>query len=665
VRQSRLVGLLLVLLTLLVYLPVWQHGFVAFDDQDYVVHNRMVKAGLTGPGVAWAFTTFHASNWHPLTWLSHMLDSELFGPHAGAHHLTSVLLHAVNSLLLYLLWLRLTGRLWPAAFVAALFAWHPLHVESVAWVAERKDVLSTCFGLLALLAYVDRVNHPRRKAALWYSLALLCFALSLLAKPMLVTLPFLLLLLDYWPLGRFGHRTGAEHGSKQSPHLPVDARKRPALGRLIIEKWPFFLVAAGACVMTLLAQRAEAIVSMQEFPLGHRVGNAVIAYGSYLAKCIWPVNLAVLYPAKLHLNWVSLGCAVVVLGAISALAIRTVRRQPYLLMGWLWFLGTLVPVIGLVQVGSQAMADRYTYVPLIGIFVLIAFGADELAARWTVVRRGLASMGILVLLACLGITSRQLQYWQDSEQLFRRAVAVTIDNAPALAGLGDALARQGKHDEALEHFREALRLAPASLNAHNDLANLLAQLEQLAEAEAHYRAALQLNPNLPLIHCNLGLLLVRQGRIEEALTLYATAAQLDARDPRPHQFAGHAHRRQGKIPEAIASYHAALTRDSEDVGSLIALAQVLASDPDQQLRNGVEAVRLAEKALPLSGSQQIVALDALAMAYAEVARFREAQEAVQAAIDLATPILPADKVGEMRSRQQLYQSGQPYRAPRP
>ncbi len=367
--HTRLASLLLALFTVLVYLPVWFHGYIFFDDPGYVTDNAIVQNGLTWAGLKWAFAGWHAGNWHPLTWLSHELDCELFGLNAGAHHLVNVLFHAANAMLVFRLWLRLANDFWPSALVAALFAWHPLHVESVAWVAERKDVLSTFFGLLALLAYARfaRSNPipgtagplPRKD----FLLAVIFFALGLLAKPMLVTLPFVMLLLDCWPLQR-----------------ATDGRdKLSEYWHLVLEKWPLFLLAAISCVITFLAQREQAVVSLQEYSVGLRLENVVISYADYILKTIWPANLAVFYPLPAYFPAYKIALAALFLLGISIFAWRLRRQAPCLLIGWLWFLGTLVPVIGLVQAGQQAMADRYTYFPAVGLFVMIAFGMKALA----------------------------------------------------------------------------------------------------------------------------------------------------------------------------------------------------------------------------------------------------------------------------------------------
>jgi protein O-mannosyl-transferase len=655
-NRPRLVSLILALITLLVYLPVRHHGFVLFDDPDYVTENRTVQAGLTWSGVEWAFTSGHASNWHPLTWLSHMLDCELFGPNAGAQHLVNVLFHVTNSVLLFWVLFRMTGALWPGAFVAALFAWHPLHVESVAWIAERKDVLSTFFGLLALLMYERYVASskvqlatPERseggspKSKVFYGVALLFFALGLMSKPMLVTLPFVLLLLDYWPLNRMS-------GVATSNAL-----------RLAREKWPFFLLAAASCVVTFLAQRAEAVLTLDRHPLDLRIKNAVVSCVSYLLKTIWPTDLAVIYPLPNQIPWAQTILAASVLAAISWCLWRARRQKPFLVVGWLWYLGTLVPVIGLVQVGGQAMADRYTYIPLIGVFIALAYGGANLLARLRFKPVTAAIFAGLVLLGCLFATNRQLRYWRNSETLFAHAVAVTHDNAIAHINLGVAFEQQGRRDEALVQYQTALRLDPGRVQVHNNLANLLDELGQTNEALIHYREALRLKPDAPLARDNFGMLLIQLGRFDEAMSHYAEAARLDPTDPQPHYLMGKAQLRQGHSVEAIAHFRDALRRDENDFKTLTLLARVLASDENPQLRNGPEAVALAQRADALTGGEQPFVLDTLAMAFAETGHFDEAQRTIRKAIELSTAAGVKDNVSDMEQRLKLYQSGLPYR----
>jgi tetratricopeptide (TPR) repeat protein len=674
-------GLLLALVTLLVYLPVAHDSFLVYDDGEYITENPAVQNGLTWPAIQWAFTTQHASNWHPLTWLSHMMDCELFGPNAGAHHVVNALFHAVNAALLFGLLFRLTGDLWPGAFVAALFAWHPLHVESVAWMSERKDVLSTFFALLTLLAYtryaqgvtsdqwpVARtekvVPAPARSrvtchVSLFYGLALIFFALGLMSKPMLVTLPFVLLLLDYWPLGRISDAKNAPAPAAQ----PFRLRGATAatLNHLLFEKWPFFLLSAVSCVVTFVAQRSgEAIVTLDNIPLVFRLENALTAYAQYLLKTIWPVNLAVIYPLSPEFPRFAVIAAAAVLIFISIIAWLARKRSPCLPVGWFWFLGTLVPVIGLVQVGGAALADRYTYFPLVGVFIAVAFGVRDLAGRFRFPKTAVAGAAALVLAACLLLTENQLRYWHDNESLFRHALAVTRDNDIAHVNLAFALERQGRFDEALAEYREALRLEPRSYQIHNSYGNLLGKMDRPDEALAEYREAIRLNPQIPFLHNNLGAELARLGRFDEAMNAFTNAAQLDPVSPWPHFQMARVLLQQGRDAEAIAKLHEALRLDPDNISILAYTAHVLAANENPEFRDGKAAFAFATRANDLSGGTQPQALDALGMAEAELGRFAEAQAVTQKAFDLAH-LAKMKNFEQLQQRLQLYQNRQPWR----
>ena len=640
--RPRVIGLLLVLATLLAYLPTARDRFINYDDDDYITQNQVVQRGLTWTGVKWAFTTWHASNWHPLTWLSHMTDCELFHLKPGGHHLVGVLFHAANAMLLFMLLLSLTEALWPSAFIAALFAWHPLHVESVAWVSERKDVLSTFFALLALLAYM-RFARENRRGKFW--LAVVFFALGLMSKPMLVTLPFVMLLLDYWPLHRF-----------QDP-----GSKFQAFRRCVLEKWPFFLLAALSSTVTFLAQRNEAVASLVKVPLSLRFGNAILAYGDYLLKAIWPVHLAVFYPLSKHIAWPLAATAAAVLILISAAVWRERRRSPWLLVGWLWFLGTLVPVIGLVQVGDQAMADRYSYFPLIGIFIAITFTVAKWADRSRFSKIACAVTGVLVLSACVALTENQLRYWHDSESLFTHALAVTKDNALAHLNLGAALEEQNKPEAALIEYRKALQLDPQRHEMYNNIGKLLND-EGKPEAALNYcREAVRLNPKSPFSHNNLGLVLVELGHSDEAMGQFSEAAQLDANYAPPRFQLGKMLLKQGHDAEAMPHFREALQIDPDNLQMLIYIARVLAADENPQICNGAEALVLATKASQLAGKAQPVALDTLAMAYAEAGRFDEAVQTGQEAVNLARAAGEKDEAATLQQRLELYQKHQPWR----
>jgi protein O-mannosyl-transferase len=514
-------ALLLVGATFAAFYPVLSAGFVIYDDETYVLRNPHVQGGFGGDALWWAFTAGYASNWHPLTWLSHMLDWSLYGASPAGHHLTSLLLHAANAVALFLLLDRMTQAPWRAAFAAALFALHPLHVESVAWVAERKDVLSTLLWLLATWSYVA---WTRRRGAARYLLVAALLALGLASKPMLVTLPLTLLVLDFWPLGRWEAET---------------ARTL----RLVAEKLPLLALSLASAAVTWAVQAASpALGSLEEFSLGTRISNALVASASYLGKAVWPAGLAVFYPhpGTSLPPWKPVGAALL-LAAITAAAVALRRRRPYVLAGWLWYLVTLLPVIGLVQAGEQAMADRYTYVPLIGPFVAAAWGfpdaarallaasrraRGESAAGDRVLRWALPLGAGAVLLVLSVLTRAQVATWKDSVTLFERALAVTDRNYLAHLDLGAALAREGRADDALAHYREAVRIKPDHAMAQYDLGSALAARDRDGEAMEHYLRALALNPGYAAAHNNLGILLAKQGKIDEAARHYADAARL-------------------------------------------------------------------------------------------------------------------------------------------
>jgi tetratricopeptide (TPR) repeat protein len=666
-------GLLLALITLLVYLPAARDGFVNYDDQDYVTENSVVQKGLTWTGIKWAFTTSHASNWHPLTWLSHMADCELFGLNPGAHHLINVLFHTTNAVLLLLLLFRLTGALWPSAFVAALFAWHPLHVESVAWISERKDVLSMFFALLTLLAYVkavtsDRCQVTRTNPALsrftfhvsrFYWLALFFFVLGLMSKPMLVTLPFVMLLLDCWPLQRLSTLNPSARQSTAKTAQPSTCQ------HLVLEKWPFFLLAAVSCAVTFLVQSqrsGDAVASLELIPLHYRFCNALTSYGLYLLKMVWPVGLAVFYPLPDRLTWLLMTAtaSAVVLVIISSFVWRAGRAHAYLPVGWLWFLGTLVPVIGLVQVGSAALADRYTYIPSIGVFIAVTFGICGLADRFQFPKKAIAAAAALILAICLILTENQLRYWHDSETLFAHALAVTKNNHVAHVNLGVALEQKGELNEALAEYRAAEELAPELYHIHNNLGNLLDNLGHPNEALIEYRWAVLLSPGRPSLHNGAGMILAELGRFDEALRQFKEAARLDPAYPWAHLEIGKLRLKQGRDAEAIDEFRAALRIDPDNFQILAYTAHVLAADENPQIRDGRTALVLAIKAKLLTGETQPYVLDALGMACAETGDFTNALEEAQRALDLAAAA-KMKKLEPLQQRLELYKNQQPWR----
>jgi protein O-mannosyl-transferase len=540
----------LLVLTAIVFGATVRHGFVNYDDEQYVVENPQVARGLTVEGLRWAFTRSHASNWHPLTWLSHMADVALYGvTHPGGHHLTSVLLHAATAVILFLVLLKATGALWPSALVSALFAVHPLHVESVAWVAERKDVLSGLFFVLTLAAYVGYVRRPSISR---YLLVAGFFTLGLLSKPMLVTLPFVLLLLDYWPLERFSNAT-------TSNASPGGNKGRVAVvKRLVMEKLPLFAVAVASAVVTYAVQES-ARGSMSHLTAVSRVANALDSYAAYLWKFVYPVQLAVFYPHPGDaLPFWRIVAACLVLGVISAAALAWRQQHPYLLVGWLWYLGMLVPVIGFVQVGSQAMADRYTYLTQIGLYIAVAWGAVHVVGTSSLRHRMCGVISCVVVVILSAGAWRQVSYWKDSETLWTHALAVTSRNHEAHNHLARALAERGEIDAAVTHYRQALEIRPDLVEAHNNLGNVLAARGDNAAAVAHYRTALNIKPDYVEARNNLGLALADEGQLDAAITEYRRALALDPDAAAAHYNLGNALAARDEIDAAIAHYEKAL-----------------------------------------------------------------------------------------------------------
>ncbi len=514
---------LLVAIIVAVYGRTGRHEFITFDDELYVTANPMVLQGVTAPGVSWAFSTLATGNYHPLTWLSHMADVAVFGLDAGRHHLVNVALHAVNTVLLFLLLARMTGATVRSAFVAALFAVHPLHVESVAWVAGRKDLLAAFFFLLTLWAYA---GYAEKRTAGRYAAVLLAAAMGLLAKATVVTIPFVLLLIDYWPLGRFA-RPGASFPPEPGGPAPLPWR------RLVVEKIPLAALSLAACTVALVAQTAAgATDTAGTYPFGFRAGNAVTSYGTYLAKLFWPSPLAVFYPypAGGLAAW-KIALSGAALLALTALAAREARRRPFLLVGWLWYLGTLVPVIGLVQVGEQAMADRYTYLPLVGLFVAAAWGASDVLSTGPGRSRALRIAGgaaVVALAACAWV---QTGYWRDSGRLYERALAVTSDNWLMQNNLGVVRVREGRIDEAVRHYAEALRIAPGFAMANFNLGEILLLKGEVARSGRYLERAAAIAPGNAVVRLVLGTALARQGRTDEALFHLREAARLDPGNP--------------------------------------------------------------------------------------------------------------------------------------
>lgn len=583
VRHEFLVCLFLVITTLSVYWQVKNHAFVNYDDESYVTNNHYVLNGLTLKGITWSLTAAHASNWHPITWLSHMTDSQLYGMNAGMHHLTNVLFHIINTLLLFLVFRRMTGDIWRCGFVAALFALHPVHVESVAWVAERKDVLCSFFWLLSMWSYARYVELSELNR---YLLVLMFFLLGLMAKPMIVTLPFVLLLLDYWPFKRF--QIGKSRFDDESQQRPT------ALG-LIWEKMPFFILSAASSVATYLAQQSgEAVKSLDAFPFQDRIVNAMVSYVSYIGKMIWPRNLAVFYPyPEMIPLWQAAGAGLL-FACITVLVLRASRSKPYLAVGWLWYVGTLVPVIGLVQIGLHSMADRYTYIPLIGIFIIIAWGVPDLVPKWRYRKAGLAAIAGAILSILMAGTWIQAGYWTSSIKLFEHALEVTANNYVAHHKLGEALASQGKTAEAISHYSEALRIKPDFVGAHLNLGLALVAQGKVNEAIDHFSEALRIRPGYVDAHNNLGVALEKQGRTAEAVQHYIEALRIKPDYAEAHNNLGIALEEQGRNTVAIRHYLEALRikPDFADAHLNLGVALIAEGKVDEAIDHFLEALRL-------------------------------------------------------------------------
>jgi len=754
---SAYIGLVLATVTLLVYWPVLFHQLVCFDDVHYLFDSGYVCKGLTWSGVVWALQTGYFSNWHPLTWLSYMLDAQIYGMSPGGFHLTNLLFHAANSVLLFLLLKSMTQRLWPSALVAALFAWHPLHVESVAWVSERKDVLSTFFFLLTLFSYFRYVKEREisppvpHHASRYYLLSLLLFMLALGSKQMVVTLPCVLLLLDFWPLKR----------------ISLNTRRKDFVSSALVlvrEKLPFFALAFAASAVAFAVQKASGSVSsLEATPIRLRIANSIFAYVAYLSNAFWPANLCAVYPFSWHFSVISVVAAAILLGAMSVVVVFRIRQNPFLLVGWLWFVGTLVPVIGLIQVGSQSRADRYMYIPAIGLSIAFVWGIDALCRSWPRRFQFLSVASIAGLAVCLVCTRVQVRYWHDSERLFRHAIAAVPNNylghnvlgkalddlgrkeeairawneairlvpefPEAQYNLGTTLLGQGKPEEALPHLKTALKGTPNNANAHENLGNVYLKMDKLAEATAEYASAAALAPENPVFLQVLGSALLRQSKWSEAVTVLAEALKLDSKsadanrnlgialvnqgkraealryfseavrlqpgnsdmrfnlglalleenqprqaaeqfieclrinsnETRSHYRLAAALSQQHKTRDAIFHYHEALRLTPEFPDALNELARLLACAPEDDLREGSEAVKLAEKACAMTNNQQPNMLTTLAAAYAEAGRFQDAIAAAQRARNLAASngqSALAAKAGELL---ELCQSGRPLR----
>ena len=550
---------MLALATLAVYFPVKDYGFVNYDDSAYFFANPHILNGLTGPDIKWAFTSGEQANWHPLTWLSLMLDAQLFGKGAAAPHVTNVLFHLANSILVFFLMRRWTATLWPSAAVAMLFAIHPLHVESVAWVAERKDVLSGFFGLLVLLCYTQHAKRAR-PLSLSYGFALFFFVCGLMSKPMLVTLPFVMLLVDFWPLQRFN----------VVPFL-----------RLLLEKIPFLLLSVASSIVTFIVQqKGGAVSTLTKVPLAARIENTFVSYACYLGKIFWPVNLANPYPSLHYWHVLPVIFCAALFVALCVAAVMVREKYPYAFMGWFWFAGMLVPVIGLVQVGSQTMADRYEYFPMIGILIIIVMGAGELCAKYQLPRTAVLYTALFLFFAC-GLRARnQVSVWENDGTLFGHALAVTRNNYVASVNLGTWYSKYGHTEAALRCYYNALHMNPDDPSVLYDVGDAFAKLGYYDEAIQDYRRALQISPNQADILNNLGFALAQKRDIADATVCFEAVLKLEPETADAHNNLATVYFIQGRFSDALKEYNAAL--------------QLLPDNPQIMVNAGDTLVRLGQ-----------------------------------------------------------------------
>lgn len=707
-------------ITWLVFGQTVAHQFVTYDDPEYVYENAKVAAGLSPESVLWAFTHTVGGNWHPLTVISHMLDCQLYGLKPAGHHFTNVLLHTIAVILLFLVLRRMTGTLWQSAFVAALFAIHPLHVESVAWISERKDLLSAVFFMLTLGAYIRYVHKLSFTS---YILVLLVFALGLMSKPMLVTVPFVLLLLDYWPLKRFAPETPVKRGHRRTVENCANTR------RILIEKIPLLLLSFASCATTFVAQR-HFIDPIGHLSLVDRLCNAAVATVIYLRQLMWPFGLSVFYPHPRHsLSVLQVLAATLFLIAVTAGVFMCRRRHPYFLTGWFWFFGMVVPVSGIIQVGEQAHADRYMYLPQIGLYILVTWFVADTVFSWRH-RRILLGTAMASSIALLMLPAwKQTSYWRDGRTLWTHALAVDPqndtahislcdldlrenhlddavfhartaleirpDSADAHSRLGVALSATGQHEEASIHFQKALethqirprvhyniatlllnsghldeaiaefnkelQIQPEFVEAHNNLGSALTSKGELDGALAHFQKALELDPHLPKVHHNIAMILLRQGQFDQAIAHLQKELQANPGSAEAHNDLGIARSQQGRIDQAINEWQKALELQPDNLNAYCNLVWVFATFPDDAIRSGAKAVALGEHALKLSGEKDPRIYRLLAAAYAENRQFDKAIETAQRGSELATKQGNYAAANALESNIDLYRKSLPLR----
>jgi tetratricopeptide (TPR) repeat protein len=659
--------LALAAICLVVFGQTIRYEFVNFDDDLYVYNTPAIQAGLTLKGIAAAFTSQHAHNWHPLTTISHMLDCQLYGLNAGGHHATNIILHIIAVLLLFHVLRQMTGAVGKSAIVAALFAVHPLHVESVAWISERKDVLSAVFFFLMLGAY-NRYVHSASVTR--YLLVVVLFAAGLMSKPMLVSAPIVLLLFDYWPLGRF------EESCSTSEKIKISNAGNPkrVIRLLFVEKIPLFILSAVACVITFILQK-RAAGAIPPLPFFWRVQNALMSYVNYAWKTLWPTHLAVFYP---HPNetlaiW-EISFAIALLLAITVAAIVCRSQRPYLLTGWFWYLVMLVPVIGLIQVGEQGHADRYTYLPQVGLFLLAVWLAADLIAVRQCRPQLVVATAAAIIFGLAWAAFNQTSYWRNSETLWTHALAVTSDNDVAHNNLGYLCVDRGELDKAISHFEAASRIRSSKMDPHYNvgsafvemnLADALSREGKSDVALVHYEEAIRLQPNYADAYYNRGNVLLTNGRVQEAIADLETAIQIQPNDADAHTCLGNALLQQGSLKEAIAQYQNASTLAPNDPHSRNNIAWVLGTSSDASIRDGAKAVEFAQQAVGLSDSRDPKFIRTLAAAYAESGRFAEAVTTAKQAVMIATMQGKSALAHVLDEDVRLYRANIPLRGTKP
>jgi protein O-mannosyl-transferase len=653
--QSRFVAVALVVLTFATFWHVNRNGFVGYDDPDYITANPIIQQGISKKGLAWAFGRIHGENtyWHPITWLSHMIDAELFGLKPAGHHLMSLALHVANAALLFLVLYKLTGALWPSALVAGLFALHPLQVESFAWATERKNVLSTFFFMLTLWCYASYARSPTIAR---YLSSLLAFLLGLMCKPALVPLPGLLLLLDYWPLRRLDL-----FKELREPNAPQHSLT-PSKKWIVLEKIPFLALAIASSLITLSAHRGLGMLDQSDAPpRGLRLANVVVSYMSYIRKALWPGDLAVFYPFPKTIAVDTLVVCALFFVAITGIVLWQLKKRPWLAVGWFWFVGMLVPTIGIVTVGIQAMADRFVYISVIGLFLVFVWAIGDWIQRAKLSRPMTVAIALLPFAALIPLAARQVGYWKNDYTLFERARTVTRDNYMAYTAVGGVLMREGKLDAAMNYFGLAKDIQPGFADTYYSIGVAMYRSGRLYESITNFEHALRIRPDYNEARLNLGLALQSAGRLDDSIQAYRSLLEKHPESEAAHLGIGNAFLTKGLSANAIYHFREAIRLNANSAGAMARLAWILATHSDSSVRNGSEAVRLAKEACELTKYEHVQTVNTLAAAYAETGQFDLAIQTAEQALDLAKSKRELNLVPIIENLRDRYRRREPYR----